>query len=69
MPVVCQVSEPKDLQDTGDLPDLLPIATNEIAQMSPKASQREKPKMTIEVLHCDIIGDEFWDARPHLFSS
>jgi tRNA(His) guanylyltransferase len=68
MHLACQVSEHKDSQDTGDLPDLLTVAASEIAQTSPKASQSEKPKMTIEVLHCDIIGNEFWDARPHLFA-
>jgi hypothetical protein len=52
MPVVCQVSEPKD---TGDLPDLLTVAASEIARISPNASQSEKPKTTIEV-HTDIPG-------------
>ena len=68
MHVACQVSESKDSQDTGDLPDLLTLAASEIARISPMASEREKPKMMIGVLHCDIIGDEFWDARPDLLA-
>ena len=68
MHVACQVSEPKDSQDTGDLPDLPTVAASEIARISHKGSQSEKSKMMIEVLHCDIIGDEFWDARPPLLA-
>ena len=67
MPIVCQVSEPKDSQDISNLSDLLTVAASE-TRISPMASQREKPKMTIEVLHCDIIGNEFWDARPDLLA-
>ncbi|KAI9566915.1 Thg1 C terminal domain-containing protein [Boletus coccyginus] len=64
----CQVSEPEASQDTNDLPEPITIQASEITQIPPKASQQEKPKTTIEVLHCDIIGDEFWDARPHLLA-
>ena len=67
MPIVCQVSKPKDSQDISDLSDLLTVAASE-TRISPMASQREKLKMTIEVLHCDIIGNEFWDARPDLLA-
>ncbi|KAF8837643.1 tRNAHis guanylyltransferase [Paxillus ammoniavirescens] len=35
----------------------------------PKARKGDKSKMTIQVLHCDVIGDEFWMARPHLLAS
>ncbi|KAG2145325.1 Thg1 C terminal domain-containing protein [Suillus bovinus] len=34
-----------------------------------KAKKKNKPETTIEVLHCDIIGDEFWLARPHLLEN
>ena len=27
---------------------------------------KEKPRMTVNLLHCDIIEDRFWTARPHL---
>lgn len=27
-----------------------------------------KAKEGYEVLHCDIIGDEFWDERPHILA-
>lgn len=66
MPVVHQASESEDSRDTGDLPEPITTQEHEIVRISPKASKREKPKMAIEVLHCDIIGDEFWDTRPHL---
>lgn len=66
MPVVYQVNESEDSRDTGDLPEPTTMQECEIVRISPKVSKREKPKTTIEVLHCDIIGDEFWDARPHL---
>ncbi|KAF8556534.1 tRNAHis guanylyltransferase [Imleria badia] len=59
-----KTSEPEGSQDTGDLPEAVASTT----VRKPKAGQREKPKMTVEVLHCDIIGDEFWDARPHLLA-
>lgn len=67
-PIVCQVREPEE-QDTGDSPEPVTTQASESVRIPLKASQREKPKMTIEVLHCDIISDEFWDARPHLLAS
>ncbi|TFY67821.1 hypothetical protein EVJ58_g1382 [Rhodofomes roseus] len=39
----------------------------------PQSSTRKPPKKpkaqyTVELLHCDIIGDEFWDQRPYLLA-
>ncbi|KAH9838632.1 tRNAHis guanylyltransferase-domain-containing protein [Rhodofomes roseus] len=39
----------------------------------PQPSTRKPPKKpkaqyTVELLHCDIIGDEFWDQRPYLLA-
>ncbi|OAX32172.1 tRNAHis guanylyltransferase [Rhizopogon vinicolor AM-OR11-026] len=34
-----------------------------------KAKKKVKLETTIEVLHCDIIGDEFWLTRPHLLEN
>ncbi|KAG2075422.1 tRNAHis guanylyltransferase [Suillus decipiens] len=34
-----------------------------------KAKKKNKLETTVEVLHCDIIGDEFWLARPHLLEN
>lgn len=31
-----------------------------------RSKKKVKLETTIEVLHCDIIGDEFWLTRPHL---
>ena len=68
MPAVCQVSESENSSGTGDLPGPITTQPSEIIQISHKTRQREKAKTTIEVLHCDIISDEFWDARPHLLA-
>jgi len=37
---------------------------------SPKSLPLKETRLRtkIEVLHCDIIGDEFWGTRPHLLS-
>ncbi|KAJ7692120.1 Thg1 C terminal domain-containing protein [Mycena rosella] len=35
---------------------------------APKMRTRAKPRTQIAVLHCDIIKDEFWDARPEILS-
>ncbi|KAF9223272.1 tRNAHis guanylyltransferase [Gyrodon lividus] len=34
-----------------------------------KARKGDKVKTTIQVLHCDVIGDEFWNARPYLLAN
>jgi tRNA(His) guanylyltransferase len=38
-------------------------------QKRSKAKKKIKLETTVEVLHCDIIGDEFWLARPHLLEN
>lgn len=31
-----------------------------------KRKDKSKPQYTIQILHCDIIKDDFWLARQHL---
>ncbi|KAG2035747.1 tRNAHis guanylyltransferase [Suillus americanus] len=38
-------------------------------QKRSKAKKKTKLETTVEILHCDIIGDEFWLARPHLLEN
>ncbi|KAG2061055.1 tRNAHis guanylyltransferase [Suillus hirtellus] len=38
-------------------------------QQCSKAKKKNKLETTVEVLHCDIIGDEFWLPRGHLLES
>lgn len=38
-------------------------------QKRSKVKKKNKLETTVEVLHCDIIGDEFWLARPHLLEN
>ncbi|KAG1738413.1 Thg1 C terminal domain-containing protein [Suillus paluster] len=38
-------------------------------QKRSKAKKKNKVETTVEVLHCDIISDEFWLARPHLLEN
>ncbi|KAJ7031670.1 Thg1 C terminal domain-containing protein [Mycena alexandri] len=40
-----------------------------LASSLPKMRGRTKPRTKVVVLHCDIIKDEFWDARPEILSS
>ena len=34
-----------------------------------KTKNKTKSKTRISVLHCDIVKDEFWDARPGILAS
>lgn len=38
-------------------------------QKHSKAKKKNKLETTVEILHCDIIGDEFWLARPQLLEN
>ncbi|KIJ62911.1 hypothetical protein HYDPIDRAFT_41602 [Hydnomerulius pinastri MD-312] len=62
------LNEPEDVTATLELE---PVTTRgeETIRAPPKRKEKRKPKTTIEILHCDIIGDEFWQARPHLLAS
>ncbi|KAI0649201.1 tRNAHis guanylyltransferase [Trametes meyenii] len=33
-----------------------------------KGKKKARVRTTIELLHCDIIGDEFWNARPNILA-
>ncbi|KAJ7503327.1 Thg1 C terminal domain-containing protein [Mycena galericulata] len=49
-----------------------PTDTSVPGSDAPPVSQmrsRTKPRTRIVVLHCDIIRDEFWDARPDILSA
>ncbi|KAL1949433.1 hypothetical protein VTO73DRAFT_8314 [Trametes versicolor] len=39
---------------------------------APKSKKEKKPKIrvrtTVDLLHCDIIGDEFWTTRPNILA-
>ena len=35
---------------------------------SSEPSKKPKAKFSVELLHCDIIGDEFWEQRPYLLA-
>lgn len=49
----------EQLNETADEPRDLPI----------EGKKREaKPKTRINVLHCDIIQDEFWFSRPSILT-
>ncbi|KAJ7756987.1 Thg1 C terminal domain-containing protein [Mycena metata] len=43
--------------------------TTSPASSLPKMRGRTKPRTKVVVLHCDIIKDKFWDARPEILSS
>jgi hypothetical protein len=34
-----------------------------------KLKRPSKPKTKITLLHCDVIQDEFWEARPSILAS
>ncbi|KAH7884810.1 Thg1 C terminal domain-containing protein [Phlebopus sp. FC_14] len=58
-----------DVQETGPRESDTVIAEHE--ETTPKLARvkkKEKLKTKIEVLHCDIIGDEFWQARRSLLT-
>ncbi|KAF8872582.1 Thg1 C terminal domain-containing protein [Infundibulicybe gibba] len=52
-----------------------PAPTATYPETSPKgrievrSTRKEMQKMKIDVLHCDIIKDEFWSARPELLET
>ncbi|KAI8980123.1 tRNAHis guanylyltransferase [Trametes punicea] len=66
-----QVSEPMDetAADAGTSalapPNTLNDATADV--QNPK-KQKTRTRTTIELLHCDIIGDDFWAARPNILA-
>jgi tRNA(His) guanylyltransferase len=58
-------SEPGS-SDTQPLPSTT-VAAEASEPLRPKYTKK-KPRSTVDLLHCDIIGNEFWQARPHLLS-
>ncbi|KAG2132987.1 Thg1 C terminal domain-containing protein [Suillus clintonianus] len=57
-------SHPQSINEGDEMPPLDPPR-----QKRSKAKKKNKLETTVEVLHCDIIGDEFWLARPHLLQN
>ncbi|OJA09803.1 hypothetical protein AZE42_09534 [Rhizopogon vesiculosus] len=60
------IQAPSPFTDEGDK---APQAPDPPGPKRSKAKKKVKLETTIEVLHCDIIGDEFWLARPHLLEN
>ncbi|KAJ8520751.1 hypothetical protein ONZ45_g2473 [Pleurotus djamor] len=59
---------PADLVDP-DAQEPQSQGASEKPQMVKKLPKKKgKPQTKINLLHCDIIQDAFWDARPHLLS-
>jgi tRNA(His) guanylyltransferase len=57
----------KGLEDAIEEPlhDVSPETDAEQGVMAKKAKKKGKPPQTrIELVHCDIIKDDFWNARP-----
>jgi len=59
------IQSPSQFTDEGDK-TLTPDPPH---QKRFKAKKKVKLETTVEVLHCDIISDEFWLARPHLMET
>jgi len=47
-----------------------PVSVSQAKKNKSRIEKRQKrERMTkIELLHCDIIGDEFWDRRPWILA-
>ncbi|RDB25872.1 putative tRNA(His) guanylyltransferase [Hypsizygus marmoreus] len=61
-PPTAQVTIPKELDD--NIPPVPEPSQTGGKKTKPKRDVKQKTK--IVVLHCDIIKDEFWEARPDL---
>ena len=68
------LTEPPPMTDEASLTDHLSSQmdgkkekTNQIKSKGKKNKKESKSvRWRIELMHCDIIKDEFWDARPDL---
>ncbi|KZT73566.1 tRNAHis guanylyltransferase [Daedalea quercina L-15889] len=65
------VPDKTDVQALGaegatDSPDAVSSGTP--GPTSGKPAKKPKVQFTTELLHCDIIGDEFWEQRPYLLA-
>ncbi|KAF4596637.1 tRNA-His guanylyltransferase [Pleurotus pulmonarius] len=69
-PTPPELPEPTPASSTaGNQSHSEPTSAAETSQKSLKQKKNKaqtKAKTKINLLHCDIIKDEFWDARPHL---
>ncbi|KAG1736562.1 Thg1 C terminal domain-containing protein [Suillus lakei] len=58
---------PSQSQSMGEADETPPV--DPPRQKRSKAKKKNKLETTVNVLHCDIIGDDFWLARPHLLGN
>ncbi|KAI0327838.1 tRNAHis guanylyltransferase [Cubamyces sp. BRFM 1775] len=71
IPHRCRVPGEVDPETAGTQPlespsPAPPTATKPSQQGSKK--KKERIRTVVELLHCDIIGDDFWNARPNLLA-
>lgn len=52
-----------EMTDTDDA-----LEENKGPKGAVKRSKQPRVKTAVRLLHCDIIGDEFWVARPHVLA-
>jgi hypothetical protein len=62
-------SGPRNFARSGAIPDAeSPAADADTSVAAPKLKGK-RAKSEIHLLHCDIIKDEFWVARPELLAA
>ncbi|KAJ6524235.1 Thg1 C terminal domain-containing protein [Mycena vulgaris] len=61
-----EISEEPSDPETGGSGIKAPVPGREAS--ASRMRSRTKPRTKIIVLHCDIIKDEFWEARPEILS-
>ncbi|KAH9902955.1 tRNAHis guanylyltransferase [Cubamyces lactineus] len=59
-----------DVEATNAQPIESPAPAPPTAAKSSQGSKKKKERVrtVVELLHCDIIGDDFWNARPNLLA-
>ncbi len=61
-----------DTVETRSGPETDKAAASDPGEPAPtsgkKAQKKPRVRTTVELYHCDIIGDEFWDCRPNLLA-
>ncbi len=48
-----------------------PTVEDAVPPTTPQSTSKKRKvrtRTTVELYHCDIIGDEFWNSRPHLLA-
>lgn len=62
--VVMGVEGVDGAEATPTVEDAVPPTTPQ----STSKKRKVRTRTTVELYHCDIIGDEFWNSRPHLLA-